>query len=263
MRFSQSMPQIGAGVSFGLAIESGRLKGYNTNVPTVKNPTGVWAGAVGVVTHDTDKVTAFVRRSHTQLEAMVAKFNAMTADWYVVQSVDVSDRAIGAIGLTQYGYKLVVVGYDDLPHQSNISDLLVTTGDGSFCPDEGEWYIAVKSPRLWNVASVPILAGDMWLYSQGWKTLFLPYQPEVEVEWLKCEETRGEGLGVFGNYIVSQYKGEVSFNQSLTEGKYQRRYMPIRTDWVNVAIGHQCGIGITYKDVVYFWGTQPQVERNA
>jgi hypothetical protein len=255
MRFTESMPQIGAGVGFGLAIRHGVVLGYDISVPTVQKPTGVWAGSVGVVAHQ-DGLTAFIRRPHVQLEAMVAKFNKLVMDFYTVQSVSVSDRAIGAIGLTQYGYRLVVVGYDGLPHQSQVSDLLISTGDESFTPTDGTWFIGVKSPRLWTVASSPILVGNGWVYSQGWKSLLLPYQPNVEVEWVECEDTRGESIGVFGDYLVSQYEGFVSFSSALTEGKYQRRYMPVREDWKDISIGHQCGIGTTSDDVVYFWSTQ-------
>lgn len=256
MRFDESMPQIAAGMGFGLAIEGNTLRGYGIAVPTVSNPTGVWAGAVGVVTHDTDKVTAFVRRPQAQLEAMVVKFNELTADWYVVQSVSVSDRAIGAIGLTQYGYKLIVVGYDGLPHQSTVSDLLVSTGDESFTPNDGEWFIAVKSPRLWNVGIYPIVTNGVWVYSQGWRAPLVPYQVG-DLDWSESDDCRGESLGVYGEYLVSQYEGFVHFSPSLTEGKYQRRYMPVREDWLDVDLGHQCGIGRT-PDGVYFWGTQPQ-----
>jgi hypothetical protein len=38
---------------------------------------------------------------------------------------------------------------------------------------------------------------------------------------------------------------------------YQVRNMPLRQDWVDIEIGHQCGIGLTADGVVHFWGTKP------
>lgn len=255
MRFDSNRRTITAGFGFGLAVIDGQLKGYNIQVAPGIKANQVWAGAVAVYTADGDSTAfAFVRRSSPQLEAMCHKFNVVTKEFYQIQSISVSDRAIGIVGLTAYGYRLFVVGYAGLPHESQIGDLIVATGDETFSPTEGHWFLHVKSPKLWTVTTTPSIVGRDFVYANGWKAPFLPYQGE-SLEWVESDETLAEAIGVFGEYISTATNGHVSHN--FAETKFQRRYMP-NTRLHDVEIGHQCGIGIDCENVVHFWGTRPE-----
>lgn len=255
MRFDSNRRTIAAGFGFGLAVVNGQLKGYNIQVAPGVKADQVWAGAVAVYTADGDSTAfAFVRRSSPQLEAMCHKFNVVTKEFYAIQSISVSDRAIGIVGLTAYGYRLFVVGYAGLPHESQDADLIVATGDETFSPTEGHWFLHVKSPFLWTVTTTPSIAGRSFIYADGWKARFLPYQGE-SLEWVESDETLAEAIGVFGEYISTATNGHVSHN--FAESKFQRRYMP-NTRLHDVEIGHQCGIGRDFGNNVYFWGTRPE-----
>jgi hypothetical protein len=253
MRFGSNGRTIAAGFGFGLAVVDGKLKGYNINVAPGIKANQVWAGAVAVYTADNDSTAfAFVRRPSPQLEAMCHKFNALARDFYTIQSVSVSDRAIGIVGLTAYGPRLFVVGYAGLPHESQDADLIVATGDETFSPTEGHWFLHVKSPFLWTVTTTPSIAGRSFIFADGWKAPFLPYQGE-SLEWQESEPA--DAIGTFGEYKSVIFNEHI--NHNFAETKFQRRYMP-NTRLHDVEIGHQCGIGRDFGNNVYFWGTRPE-----
>lgn len=253
MRFDSNRRTIAAGFGFGLAVIDGQLKGYNIQVAPGVKADQVWAGAVAVYTADGDSTAfAFVRRSSPQLETMCHKFNTLVKEFYTIQSVSVSDRAIGVVGLTAYGYRLFVIGYAGLPHESQVDELIVTTGDEIFSPTEGHWFLHVKSPKLWTVTTTPSVVGRDFVYTDGWKAPFLPYQGE-SLEWQESEPA--DAIGAFGEYKSVIFNESISHN--FAETKFQRRYMP-NTRLHDVEIGHQCGIGKDFGNNVCFWGTRPE-----
>ena len=257
------MRTISAGMGFGLAIVNGKLTGYGIAVPEFKCDT-VAAGAVGVAADTTNgTVKAFTRRPSPQLQAMVAKFHEVVAsmELYTISDIAVSDRAVGIIGMGRYGYRLAVVGYTGLPHQSNVSDIEVAVGDESFVPTAGSsgWLLAVKSPRHWQVTNaVPDLTiTNKWLYSAtGWKAPFSHYTPDAELEWLESEYY-GDCVAAYADYVATINGGAVYPSQNLGN-QYQVRYIPTWHGWAEVVFGHQCGMGRAIDGQVYFWGTQPQ-----
>lgn len=256
------MRKIAAGMGFGLSIQNGQLVGHNVNAPRFACDM-VAAGAVGVAVNSTTaELTTFVRRPSEQLGALVSRFTEVVASLhlYTVTDVAVSDRAIGIVGQGAYGYRLAVVGYAGLPHQSSPADLEVSFGDDWFEPDPSStgWLLAVKSPRRWQVTNaVPFMTvTNEWLYTDGWKAPFSHYSPDTGLEWLESEYY-GSCVAAYADYVATVNDGAVYPSGNLGN-QYQVRYMPSRTDWTDLAFGHQCGIGRAEDGSVHFWGTQPQ-----
>jgi hypothetical protein len=256
------MRTISAGMGFGLAIVNNKLAGYGIAVPEFKCDT-VAAGAVGVAADTTNgTVKAFTRRPSPQLQAMVAKFHEVVAsmELYTISDIAVSDRAVGIIGMGRYGYRLAVVGYTGLPHQSNVADIEVAVGDESFVPTAGStgWLLAVKSPRHWQATNaVPdLVVTNKWLYSAtGWRAPFSHYTPDTELQWLESDS--GDCVAAYADYVATVVDGTL-YAPSTMVNQYQVRYIPTWHGWAEVVFGHQCGMGRAVDGQVYFWGTQPQ-----
>ncbi len=256
------MRKIAAGMGFGLSVQNGQLVGHNISAPRFACD-HVAAGAVGVAVNSaTAELTAFVRRPSEQLGALVAKFTdeVCKLNLYTVTDVAVSDRAIGIVGQDAYGYRLAVVGYAGLPHQSSVSDLIVDDGR-LFQPDPSTtgWLIAVKSPLRWQVTNAaPALAvTNEWLYSpEGEKAPFSHYSPDTGLEWMHSEY-HGDCVAAYADYVATVNDGVV-YPSSNLGNQYQVRYMPTWRGWTDLAFGHQCGIGRAEDGSVHFWGTQPQ-----
>lgn len=256
------MRTISAGMGFGLATVNGKLVGYGITVPEFECDV-VAAGAVGVAADTASGVVkAFTRRPSPQLEAMVTKFHEVVTsmELYTVSDIAVSDRAVGIIGMGRYGYRLAVVGYTGLPHQSAVSDLEVAVGDESFVPTAGStgWLLAVKSPRHWQVTNaVPdITVTNKWLYSAtGWRAPFSHFSPDTELQWLESDS--GDCVAAYADYVATVVDGTL-YAPATMVNQYQVRYIPTWHGWAEVVFGHQCGMGRTVDGQVYFWGTQPQ-----
>ena len=256
------MRTISAGMGFGLAVSNGKLTGYGIAVPEFVCDT-VAAGAVGVAADTANgTVKAFIRRPSAQLETMVDKFYEVVAsmELYTISDIAVSDRAIGVIGMGRYGYRLAVVGYTGLPHQSVPSDLEVAVGDESFVPTAGStgWLLAVKSPRHWQATNaVPdLVVTNKWLYSAtGWRAPFSHYTPDTELQWLESDS--GDCVAAYADYVATVVGGTLYAPANMIN-QYQVRYIPTWHGWAEVVFGHQCGMGRSVDGSVYFWGTQPQ-----
>jgi len=259
------MRTISAGMGFGLAIVNGKLTGYGITVPDFACDI-VAAGAVGVAADTASGVVkAFTRRPSPQLRAMVDKFHEQMTlrDFYMISDIAVSDRAVGVIGLDKNShYRLLVVGYDGLPHQSTIGDLKTASGDECFMPADGSsgWLLAIKSPTHWQVTNAvkSLTVTNKWLYSpNGWKAPFSYYNPDVDLEWLEPENGGSDCVAAYADYVATVVDGTL-YAPATMVNQYQVRYIPTWHGWAEVVFGHQCGMGRTVDGQVYFWGTQPQ-----
>ena len=254
MRYNQ--PRVlAAGNGFAIAAVGSKLHGFGIEVPEITNATAVAAGCVAVAVL-TDGLRAWVRRPSKNgvLEAICAKVNDAALEFYSIVSASVSDRAVGFTGYDSRGEAhYVVVGVTGLPQDSTVQEIVTARSDS---PLGGDWHIAVKSPTLFQIAKNQIVASTDWIHTLGWKAVFFNYSPlaHMEPDWV--EDGQPDSISVYGKYTMETAEGYAYFSGDATP--YQVRYMPLRQDWVDIEIGHQCGIGLTRDGEVHFWGTQPR-----
>lgn len=248
---------LGAGNGFAIAVTNGRLQGFNIEVPAVDNVVAVAAGCVAVVAL-TDGLCAWVRRPSKNgvLEAICAKVNDLALGMFSVVSISVSDRAVGFTAFDRYGLRLFVVGVNSLPQDATVADIVTFSGDGVLDGTQEKWHVGVKSPSYFQVARDPIVVSDRWVHTVGWKAIFSHFNPDVEGELEWVEDGSPNAISVHGKYAMGVEDGYAYFEGG--DGlPYQVRNMPLRHDWIDVEIGHQCGVGLTGDGKVHFWGTQP------
>ena len=257
MRYNE--PRVlAAGNGFAIAAVGSKLHGFNIEVPELDNATSVAAGCVAVAVL-TDGLRAWVRRptKNGVLEAICAKVNDAALEFYSIVSASVSDRAVGFTGYDSRGEAhYVVVGVTGLPQDATIQEIVVARSD---TPLGGDWHVAVKSPTLFQIAKSAIVASTDWIHTVGWKAVFFNYSPlaHMEPDWV--EDGQPDAISVYGKYTMEVAEGYAYFGGAEGAGlPYQVRNMPLRQDWVDVEIGHQCGIGLTRGGEVHFWGTQPR-----
>jgi hypothetical protein len=256
MRYNQ--PRVlAAGNGFAIAAVGSKLHGFGIDVPDITNATSVAAGCVAVAVL-TDGLRCWTRRptKNGVLEAIAAKINDAALEFYSIVSVSVSDRAVGFTGYDSRGEAhYVVVGVTNLPQDATVQEIVVARSDA---PLGGDWHIAVKSPTLFQIAKNQIVVSTYWVHTLGWKAVFFHYSPlaHMEPDWV--EDGHPDAISVYGKYKMEVGEGYAYFDGAEGAGlPYQVRNMPLRQDWVDVEIGHQCGIGLTADGVVHFWGTKP------
>lgn len=257
MRYNQ--PRVlAAGNGFAIAAVGSKLHGFNIEVPELDNATSVAAGCVAVAVL-TDGLRAWVRRPSKNgvLEAICAKVNDAALEFYSIVSASVSDRAVGFTGYDSRGdAHYVVIGVVGLPQDATVQEIVVARSD---TPLGGDWHVAVKSPTLFQIAKSQIVVSTDWVHTLGWKAVFFNYSPlaHMEPDWV--EDGQPDAISVYGKYTMEVAEGYAYFEGAEGAGlPYQVRHMPLRQDWVDVEIGHQCGIGLTRDGEVHFWGTQPR-----
>lgn len=256
MRYNE--PRVlAAGNGFAIAAVGSKLHGFGIDVPEIDNATSVAAGCVAVAVL-TDGLRCWVRRptKNGVLEAIAAKINDAALEFYSITSVSVSDRAVGFTGYNSYGEAhYVVIGVVGLPQDATVQEIVTARSDS---PLGGDWHIAVKSPTFFQIAKNQIVVSTDWVHTLGWKAVFFNYSPlaHMEPDWV--EAGNPDAISVYGKYTMEIVNGTAYFDGVVGEGlPYQVRNMPNRWDWVDVEIGHQCGIGLTADGVVHFWGTKP------
>jgi hypothetical protein len=259
MRYNQ--PRVlAAGNGFAIAAVGSKLHGFGIEVPEITNATAVAAGCVAVAVL-TDGLRCWTRRptKNGVLEAIAAKVNDAALEFYSIVSVSVSDRAVGFTGYNSYGEAhYVVIGTVGLPQDATVQEIVTARSDN---PLGGDWHVAVKSPTLFQIAKNQIVVSTDWVHTLGWKAVFFNYSPlaHMEPDWV--EDNHPDAVSVYGKYRMEVAEGYAYFDYldgvQVPGLPYQVRNMPLRQDWVDIEIGHQCGVGLTADGVVHFWGTKP------